>query len=46
MTQQQFVQEFKSYPKAKQFKVICELAIIYEEDLTNHLKNGYQLSKE
>ncbi len=44
MTQEQFIQEFKSYQKTKQFEVICELAKIYEEDLTNHLKNGCKIS--
>ena len=42
--QKQFVQEFKSYPKAKQFEIICEFAKIYEEDLANHLKSGGKLS--
>ncbi len=46
MTQQQFVQEFRSYPKTKQFEVICELAKLYEEDLTRHLSKGYKLSSE
>lgn len=44
--QQQLIQEFKTYPKAKQFEVIFELAKIYEEDLTNPTKNGYQLSEQ
>ena len=43
MTQQQIVQEFRSYPKAKQFEVICELAKIYEEDLIMHIKKGYKI---
>ncbi|CAN5243734.1 hypothetical protein BH20ACI1_BH20ACI1_28810 [soil metagenome] len=46
MTQQQIVQEFKDFPKAKQFEVICELAKLYEEDLTKHLRNGYNISTE
>ena len=44
MTQQQIVQEFKTYPKDKQFEVICELAKLYEKDLMKHLKNGDKLS--
>lgn len=46
MTQQQLVEEFRSYPKTKQFKVICELAKLYEEDLTKHLSDGHKLSPE
>ncbi len=46
MTQQQFIREFKSYPKAKQFEIICELAKIYEEDLMKHIENGSQLSTQ
>ena len=46
MTKHQLIQKFKSYPKAKQFEVIFELAKIYEEDLTNHVENGYQLSEQ
>ena len=33
MTQQQIVQEFKSYPKAKKSVVIRQLLQIFEEDL-------------
>ncbi len=33
MTQQQIVQEFKSYPKAKKSVVIRQLLRIFEEDL-------------
>ena len=44
MTQQQLIQEFKSYPKAKQFEVICELAKIYEADLEKHIRKGHKLS--
>ena len=46
MTQEQFVQEFKSYPKTKQFEIVCELGKIYEEDLITQMKNGHQLSTE
>ena len=46
MTQQQLVEEFRSYRKTKQFEVICELAKLYEEDLTKHLSNGHKLSSE
>ncbi len=46
MTQQQMVQEFKSYPKAKQFEIICELGKLYEEDLKKHIRTGHKLSTD
>ena len=46
MTQQRFVQEFRSYPKAKQFEIICELTKFCEEDLKKHIPNGHKLSTD
>ena len=46
MTQRQLVEEFKNYPKTKQFEIVCELGKIYEEDLIKHLKSGHKLSAE
>lgn len=46
MTQQQIVREFRSYPKAKQFEIICQLTEIYEEDLNKHIQDGNKLSIE
>jgi len=47
MTQQQIVQEFKSYPKAQKSVVIRQLLRIFEADLeeTRH-PNGNELSIE
>jgi hypothetical protein len=44
MTQQQIVQEFKSYPKAKKSVVIRQLLQIFEEDLEKIVQNGGTLS--
>lgn len=44
MTQQQFVQEFKTYPKAKKSIVIRQLLRIFEEDLEENANNGGELS--
>lgn len=46
MTQQEIVREFRSYPKAEQFEIICQLTKIYEEDLKKHIRNGNKLSIE
>lgn len=46
MTQQQFVQEFKSYPKAKKSVVVCELLRILADDLEEPSRNGDELSIE
>lgn len=47
MTQQQLVQEFKSYPKARKSAVIRRLLQIFEEDLEEDLQpNGDELSIE
>ncbi len=46
MTEQQIVQEFRSYPKAEQFEIIRQLTEIYEEDLKKHIRNGNKLSTE
>ena len=48
MTQQQFVQEFKSYPKAKKSIVISQLLRIFADDLeeTPQQPNGGDLSIE
>ena len=46
MTAEQFVQEFKNYPKTQRFEIVCELGKIYEQDLLTELKNGYKLSEE
>jgi hypothetical protein len=45
MTQQQIVQEFKSYPKAQKSVVIRQLLQIFEEDLEESA-NGDKLSIE
>ncbi len=44
MTQQQIVQEFKSYPKSKKSVVIRQLLQIFEEDLEEIAQNGDKLS--
>ena len=44
--EQQLFQEFGSYPKAKQFKIIRQLAKIYAADLKKHVQNGDKLSTE
>lgn len=47
MTQQQLVQEFKSYPKAKKSVVIRQLLRIFEDDLEETSQpNGSELSIE
>ena len=47
MTQQQIVQEFKSYPKAQKSVVIRQLLRIFEADLEETLHpNGNELSIE
>lgn len=46
MTQQQLVQEFKSYPKAKKSVVIRQLLRIFEDDLEENTQNGNELSIE
>lgn len=46
MTQQQFVQEFKTYPKAQKSVVIRQLLRIFEDDLEKDLQNGSELSIE
>ena len=45
MTEQQIVQEFKSYPKTKKSVVIRQLLRIFEEEL-DETKNGDELSIE
>lgn len=46
MTQQQFVQEFRSYSKAKKSVVIRQLLRIFEEDLEKETQNNDELSIE
>lgn len=46
MTQQQLVQEFKSYPKSKKSVVIRQLLRIFEEDLEENSANKNELSIE
>lgn len=46
MTQQQLVQEFKSYPKEKKSVVIRQLLRIFEEDLVENTPNNKELSIE
>lgn len=46
MTQQQLVQEFKSYPKAKKSVVVSELLRILADDLEETSQNGDELSIE
>lgn len=46
MTQQQLVQEFKSYPKAKKSVVIRQLLRIFEEDLEETSPDEDELSIE
>ncbi len=46
MTQQQIVQEFKSYPKAQKSVVIRQLLRIFEADLEKDTRNGDELSIE
>jgi len=46
MTQQQIVQEFKSYPKAQKSVVIRQLLRIFEADLEETAPNGDELSIE
>jgi len=47
MTQQQFVQEFKSYPKAQKSMVISQLLRIFADDLKEtSQQNGSELSIE
>ena len=45
MTQQQFVKEFKTYPKAKKSIVIRQLLRIFENDL-DETETGGELSIE
>ncbi|MCD9188891.1 MAG: hypothetical protein LUM44_20905 [Pyrinomonadaceae bacterium] len=44
MTQQQIVQEFKTYPKAQKSVIIRQLLRIFEEDLEENTQNGKELS--
>ena len=46
MTQQQIVQEFKTYPKAQKSVIIRQLLRIFEEDLEENTPNGNELSIE
>ena len=46
MTQQQFVQEFKTYPKAQKSVVISELLRILADDLEEPSRNDAELSIE
>lgn len=46
MTQQQIVQEFKTYPKAQKSVIIRQLLQIFEEDLEEITSNGDELSIE
>ena len=46
MTQQQLVQEFKSYPKAKKSVIVSELLRILGDDLEETSRNGDELSIE
>ncbi len=44
MTQQQIVQEFKTYPKAQKSVIIRQLLRIFEEELEENTQNGNELS--
>ena len=44
MTQQQLVQEFKTYPKAQKSSIIRQLLRIFEDDLEENMPNGNELS--
>jgi hypothetical protein len=44
MTQQEIVQEFKTYPKAQKSVIIRQLLQIFEEDLEEITPNGDELS--
>ena len=46
MTQQQIVQEFKTYPKAQKSVIIRQLLRIFEDDLEENTHNGSELSIE
>ena len=46
MTQQQLVQEFKSYPKAKKSVVVSELLRILADDLEETSRNDDEFSIE
>ncbi len=46
MTQQQIVQEFKSYPKAQKSAVIRKLLRIFEEDLEDNTTSVIELAIE
>ena len=46
MTQQQFVQEFKTYPKAQKSVVISQLLRILADDLEETSRNNDELSIE
>ena len=46
MTQQQFVQEFKSYPKAQKSVVIRQLLRILEENLKEKAEDSDEISIE
>ena len=46
MTQQQIVQEFRSYPKTKKSIVIRQLLRIFEADLEEVTQTGNELSIE
>ncbi len=44
MTQQQLVQEFKTYPKAQKSVIIRQLLRIFEEDLVENTHNNKEVS--
>ena len=46
MTQQQLVQEFKTYPKAQKSVIISQLLRILADDLEETTQNGNELSIE
>lgn len=46
MTEQQIVQEFKTYPKAQKSVVIRQLLRIFEDDLEEDTQNGNELSTD
>ena len=46
MTQQQLVQEFKTYPKSQKSVVIRQLLLIFEDELKEETQNGNELSIE
>lgn len=44
MTQQQLIQEFKTYPKAQKSVIIRQLLRIFEEDLEENTNDKKELS--